>query len=70
MPRPIGGSQPRDGRAVGDSFYLPSSGGLPDVLSLPCPTYELLVEDVFGGVGVGLAVLAPPVGGGGGVGDP
>ena len=67
MPRPIGGSRPRDGRAVGDAFYLTSSGGLPDVLSLPCPTYVLPVEDVFGGVGVGLAVLAPAEGGGGGV---
>ena len=66
MPRPIGGSRPRDGRAVGDSFYLTSSGGLPDVLSLPCPAYVLPVEDVFGGVGVGLAVLAPAEGGGGG----
>jgi len=63
MPRPIGGSRPRDGRAVGDSFYLTSSGGLPDVLSLPCP-----VEDVFGGVGVGWAALAPAEGGGGGAG--
>jgi hypothetical protein len=68
VPRPIGGSRPRDGRAVGDSFYLTSSGGLPDVLSLPCPTYVLPVEDVFGGVGVGLAVLAPAEGGGGGAG--
>ena len=61
MPRPIGGSQPRDGRAVGDSFYLTSSGGLPDVLSQPCP-----VEDVFGGGGAGWAVLATPMGGRGG----
>jgi hypothetical protein len=68
MPRPIGGSRPRDGRAVGDSFYLTSSGGLPDVLSLPCPAYVLPVEDVFGGVGVGWAVLAPAQGGGGGAG--
>ena len=63
MPRPIGGSQPRDGRAVGDSFFLTSSGGLPDVLSLPCPAYVLPVEDVFGGGGAGWAVLATPVGG-------
>ena len=68
MPRPIGGSRPRDGRAVGDSFYLTSSGGLPDVLSLPCPAYVLPVEDVFGGGGVGLAVRAPAEGGGGGAG--
>jgi hypothetical protein len=68
MPRPIGGSRPRDGRAVGDAFYLTSSGGLPDVLSLPCPAYVLPVEDVFGGVGVGWAVLAPAEGGGGGAG--
>ena len=60
MPRPIGGSRPRDGRAVGDSFYLPSFGGLPDVLSLPCPAYVLPVEDVFGGGGAGWAALAPP----------
>ena len=31
-----------------------------------CPAYVLPVEDVFGGVGVGLAVLAPPESGGGG----
>jgi hypothetical protein len=68
MPRPIGGSRPRDGRAVGDSFYLPSFGGLPDVLSLPCPAYVLPVEDMFGGVGVGWAALAPAGGGGGGAG--
>ncbi len=68
MHRPIGGSRPRDGRAVGDSFYLTSSGGLPDVLSLPCPTYVLPVEDVFVGVGVGWAALAPAGGGGGGAG--
>jgi len=53
---------------TGDAFYLTSSGGLPDVLSLPCPTYVLPVEGVFGGVGVGLAVLAPAEGGGGGAG--
>jgi hypothetical protein len=37
------------------------------VLSLPCPVYVLPVEDVFGGGGVGWAVLAPAEGGGGGV---
>jgi len=41
--------------------------GLPDMLSLPCPVYVLPVEDVFGGGGVGWAVLAPAEGGGGGV---
>jgi hypothetical protein len=38
------------------------------MLSLPCPVYVLPVEDVFGGVGVGWAVLAPVEGGGGGAG--
>ena len=67
MHRPIGGSRPHDGRTVGDAFYLTSSGGLPDVLTLPCPAYVLPVEDVlvFGGVGVGFACSPPESGGGG-----